>query len=128
MANQIKYQVGFDVQQNDLNQLKSSLQQIKKINLYDIMKINNSDINSASDALKSIQQDATKVENALNKAFNAKLNTINIQTFNKELSSSNLTIEKIHQSFSRAGVAGQAAFNNLSTPSKEFSVILLNSL
>lgn len=46
------------------------------------MKINNTDISSARDALRSIQQDADKVENALNKAFNAKLNTVNISTFN----------------------------------------------
>ena len=113
MANQIKYQVKFDVQQSSLNQLKTSLQEIKKINLNDIMKINNTDLNAASTALRQVQQDAEKVENALSKAFNAKLNTFNIQTFNKELASSNLTIAKVQQSFSRAGTAGQSAFNNL---------------
>ena len=47
------------------------------------MKINKTDINSASNALKSIQDDASKVEKALNKAFNTKLNTLNIDKFNK---------------------------------------------
>lgn len=115
MANQIKYQIGFNVNKSDLNQLKSSLQQLQKIKLDDIMKINKTDMNSARDALKSIQEDASKVENALNKAFNTKLNTLNIDKFNKQLSSSNLTIQKVYQSFSRAGTAGQSAFNNLST-------------
>ena len=115
MANQIRYQVGFNVNKNDLNQLKSSLQQIQKVKLDDIMKINKTDMNSARDALKSIQEDASKVENALNKAFNTKLNTLNIDKFNKQLSSSNLTIQKVYQSFSRAGTVGQSAFNNLST-------------
>ena len=115
MANQIRYQVGFNVNKNDLNQIKSSLQQLQKIKLDDIMKINKTDMNSARDALKSIQEDASKVESALNKAFNTKLNTLNIDKFNKQLSSSNLTIQKVYQSFSRAGTAGQSAFNNLST-------------
>ena len=65
----------------------------------DVVKINQTDIASARDVLKSIQKDAGKVENALNKAFNTKLNTINIQVFNKELSSANLTIEQVYRSF-----------------------------
>jgi len=44
----------------------------------DLMKINNSDISSAREALRGIQQDAEKVESALNKAFNTKLNSVNI--------------------------------------------------
>ena len=115
MANQIRYQVGFDIQKTNLNQLKSSLQELQKMKISDIVKINQTDIASARDVLKSIQQDAGKVENALNKAFNTKLNTINIQVFNKELSSANLTIEQVYRSFSRAGASGEAAFRILST-------------
>ena len=43
MANQIRYQVGFDVQQNNLNQLKASLQDLQKLKISDIMKINETD-------------------------------------------------------------------------------------
>lgn len=115
MANEIRYQVGFDVKQGDLSKLKSSLQQLQKLKFSDIMKINNTDISSARDALRSIQQDADKVENALNKAFNTKLNTVNISTFNSQLSKSGLSLQSIYQSFSRAGATGEAAFRNLST-------------
>lgn len=115
MANEIRYQVGFDVKQGDLSKLKSSLQQLQKLKFSDIMKINNTDISSARGALRSIQQDADKVENALNKAFNTKLNTVNISTFNSQLSKSGLSLQSIYQSFSRAGATGEAAFRNLST-------------
>ena len=115
MANQIKYQVGFDIQKQGLNQLKASLQQIQKLKFSDIMKINNTDLTSARDILRSVQQDAGKVEEAFNKAFNTKLNTINIESFNKQLNKSNLTIESIYKSFSKAGATGEAAFRNLST-------------
>jgi len=79
------------------------------------MKINNSDMSAARDTLRSVQEDAEKVEKALSRAFNTKLNTLNIATFNRELSSANLSIDKVQQSFSRIGVTGQAAFNNLAT-------------
>ena len=115
MANEIRYQVGLDVKQGDLSKLKSSLQQLQKLKFSDIMKINNTDISSARDALRSIQQDADKVENALNKAFNTKLNTVNISTFNSQLSKSGLSLQSIYQSFSRAGATGEAVFRNLTT-------------
>jgi hypothetical protein len=79
------------------------------------MKINNSDMSAARDTLRSVQEDAEKIEKALSRAFNTKLNTLNIATFNRELSSANLSIDKVQQSFSRIGVTGQAAFNNLAT-------------
>ena len=101
MANQIKYGVKFDVDTKSLNQLKSSLQQIKKVSLDDIMKFNNTSLSSAEKILKSIQEDANKVESALNKAFNTKLNTLNLQTFNRELAAAQTSIDKVYQSFSQ---------------------------
>ena len=95
MANKIKYGVKFDVDTSSLNQLKSSLQQIKKLDIKDVMKINNSDMSTARDTLRSVQEDAEKVEKALSRAFNTKLNTLNIATFNRELSSANLSIDKV---------------------------------
>ena len=113
MANEIKYSVGFDVKQSDLNKLKSSLQQLQKLSISDVMKFNDSDISSARKTLDSIRSDAGKVEEALEKAFNPKLNTVNIERFKSELNG--LNVNQIYQSFSRAGAAGQAAFRNLST-------------
>ena len=73
MANQIKYQVGFDVHKEGLNQLKSSLQQLQKMKISDLMKINKTDYDSASTLLGDIKNEAVKVEDALKKAFNVKL-------------------------------------------------------
>ena len=115
MANQIKYQVGFDVRQNDLNKLKASLQDLQKLKWSDLMKINDSDISSAKQALNDIRREAGNVQDALKQAFNTKLNTINIETFNQSLRNSGSSIQKIYQAFSNAGAVGQAAFRNLST-------------
>ena len=112
MANEIKYGVKFDVDTKSLNQLKSSLQQIKKVSLDDIMKFNNTSLSSAEKILKSIQEDANKVESALNKAFNTKLNTLNLQTLNRELAAAQTSIDKVYQSFSQGGVLVHNLFNN----------------
>ena len=115
MANQIKYQVGFDVHKEGLNQLKSSLQQLQKMKISDLMKINKTDYDSASTLLGDIKNEAVKVEDALKKAFNVKLNTVNIESFNKQLTSTGSSIEKVYSTFSKAGAVGQGAFRNLTS-------------
>lgn len=115
MANQIRYQVGFDVQQNNLNQLKASLQDLQKLKIGDIMKINNTDAASATSALNKIKVEAGKVEDALRLAFNTKLNTVNIETFNQSLKQSRTSIEQVYQAFRAGGSAGEAAFRSLSS-------------
>jgi hypothetical protein len=54
MANQIRYQVGFDVNAQNLNQLKSSLQDLQKLKVSDVMKINSADIQTAKGYIKEI--------------------------------------------------------------------------
>ena len=115
MANQIRYQVGFDIQQNNLNQLKASLQQLNKLKIGDIMKINGSDAAAASTTLNNIRKEAARVEDALKAAFNAKLNTVNIETFNKQLSKTSGSINEVYKTFKQAGTAGENAFRSLSS-------------
>lgn len=115
MANQIRYQVGFDVQQNNLNQLKASLQDLQKLKISDIMKINKTDAASATSALNKIKDEAGKVEDALKQAFNTKLNTVNVETFNQSLKQSGTSIEQVYQAFRAAGSTGEAAFRSLSS-------------
>ena len=115
MANQIKYQVSFDVKQNDLNRLKASLQQLQKLKIGDIMKINDSDMATATSDLNKIKEQALNVEEALKKAFNTKLNTVNIDSFNQVLKQSGSSIEQVYSAFSRAGTSGENAFRSLSS-------------
>ena len=112
---QIKYQVGFDIQKSGLNQLKSSLQQLQKMKIGDIMKINDSDTASARQALMNIKTQALNVETALTQAFNPKLNTVNIEAFNRSLKQSGTSIQQVYSSFRQAGTAGQNAFRSLSS-------------
>ena len=70
------------------------------------MKVNDSDAKSANDALINIRKEAARVEDALKAAFNAKLNTVNIETFNKELNRTGGSIKEVYQTFKQAGTAG----------------------
>lgn len=111
----IIYSIGFDIQKQSLNQLKKSLKEIQNLTIKDMMKINNSDFDTAKTDLIAIQKQAGNVQKALRAAFNAKLNTTNVESFNKSLNESGTSIEKVYQSFSKSGAVGENAFRNLSS-------------
>ena len=115
MAKQIKYSVGFDIKQSDLNTLKANLQQLKKLSLSDLMKINQSDRAAAIQTFTQIREQAENVQQAIKAAFNAKLNTVNIETFNKSLKQAGSSVQQVYETFKKGGVAGQNAFRSLTS-------------
>ena len=105
--NRINFQVGFNVDQSSLSQVSAAFQKLRNFKF--------SDFKGTKEQLIDIKTQAQQVENALNNAFNPKLNSINIKQFQSELQSQNLSIEKIHSNFSQLGAVGQNAFNSMST-------------
>lgn len=118
MANkQIRYGIGFDIDKSGLQDLKNDLSKIQQMSAKEF-KINTGSTESFDQIktkLTSIQKDANTVESALREAFNPKLNTINIETFNKKLSEAGLTLKNIKQSWAAAGSVGESAFRKLAT-------------
>ena len=119
---EIRYSVGFDVQQENLKQLKASLDQLKKqlndiknVKLGDLVKINNTDRDTARKYLTDIQNDAAKVEDALRQAFSVKLNAVNINQFNRILQSSGTSLQQVRENFRLAGAQGDQAFRSLTS-------------
>lgn len=53
---QIRYQIGFDVDKTNLNQLKASLQEIQKLKISDVMSINSLNTQEATTELNKIKQ------------------------------------------------------------------------
>lgn len=106
-SSRINLDVGFNVDKSSLQEIKSSLQQLQKLNLGNFA--------GPQKELLKVQDQARKVEKALTEAFNPKLNTINLEKFNAYLAKEKLTIQDIASSFSKAGAAGQTAFNRLAT-------------
>ena len=104
-GNRINFQVGFNVDKSSLNQVSQAFQKIQNIKPVNF--------SGTQKELNEIKAEALQVENALNKAFNPKLNSINLSSFKKQLGG--LSLDKIYTDFSKLGATGQAAFNSMST-------------
>ena len=115
MANQrIDIDVGLKVDKTGLNQIKSSLQEIKNLTAQDLMKIGgHTDIQKAEQELKNLKTSISQIDGALEKAFNTDLGTLNVSKFNQALKGMNLN--QVYKDFSAAGAAGQTAFRNVTS-------------
>ena len=107
----INYSIGFNVDNSQLNQLKSSLQQIKNMTAQDLAKINFTGLDQAEKDLQHMKQSVAQLEGALERAFNQNLGTLNLSKFNQELKKINLN--KIYTDFNKAGEAGRSALEML---------------
>lgn len=116
MANNIRFNIGFDVDKKGLEEIKNELKSIQSTTTEEYLKINinQTDLNQVTKDLAEINYAASTVQNALDKAFNAKLDTFNIQTFNNYLKDADLTLDEVYSSFSKLGTRGQSAFRKLS--------------
>ena len=116
MANNIRFNIGFDVDKKGLEEIKNELKSIQSTTTEEYLKINinQTDLNQVTKDLAEINYAASTVQNALDKAFNAKLDTFNIQTFNNYLRDADLTLDEVYSSFSKLGTQGQSAFRKLS--------------
>lgn len=116
MANNIRFNIGFDVDKKGLEEIKNELKSIQSTTTKEYLKINinQTDLNQVTKDLAEINYAASTVQNALDKAFNAKLDTFNIQTFNNYLKDADLTLDEVYSSFSKLGTQGQSAFRKLS--------------
>lgn len=108
----ITYGVKFDVDKQQLSQLKSELANLQKLTTQDIMKQNpNLGLEEAKQQLKLIKQEVGQVQTAIASAFNPKLGSLNISKLQTELK--NLNIGQIYKDFQKAGAAGIQAFNQI---------------
>ena len=106
----VNYTVGFKTDKSSLNQIKKSLEEIRNLSQNDLAKVMNIDTSTAQKNLLTARQEAVAVENAFRKAFNQKLNTVNIDKFNQSLKQSNTSLQQVYQNFSSVGATGQNAF------------------
>lgn len=107
----IQYDVGFNTDTKQLDEVKKQLQEISKLTN---TKFKQNGIFSTNE-MQKIRSVATEVSNAINKAYNPKINSVNITKFNAELAKSNLTVKQIYDNFNKVGTTGQNAFRNLQT-------------
>lgn len=108
----ITYGVKFDVDKQQLTQLKAELTNLQKLTTQDILKNNPGlGFEEAKKQLSTIKKEAGEVQAAISSAFNPKLGSLNISKLQSELK--NLNVGQIYQDFQKAGAAGIQAFNQI---------------
>ena len=124
-GNQITFGVGFNVNESGLNKLKQSLQEIQRMGSQDLLKTGNFRAETVNKELKQIKAMASEVEQALNKAFNSNLGTLNVSRFNAELK--NVNLSAFASKLDAMGASGRAAFNNLAVQALQFNTNIKQS-
>ena len=110
---EIKYSVSFDI--NTQNVTKA-FDKIRDLTTSDLKKINPEiDDKKLNAELQKIRGTVNTLESAITKAFNPKLNTVNIKTFKNELASSNTNLQQVYNTLKQTGEVGENAFRQLST-------------
>ena len=108
------FTINTKVDKTAFNDLKKEIQSLKMLSEKDLIKFGSaSNFQEAKTQLASIQNSASMVEAALNKAFSPKLGTVSLSKFNNELKKINL--KELATNFNKAGAAGNAAFRSLAT-------------
>ena len=110
---EIKYSVSFDI--NTQNVTKA-FDKIRDLTTSDLKKISPQiDDKQLNAELQKIRGTVNTLESAFTKAFNPKLNTVNIKTFKNELASSNTNLQQVYNTLKQTGEVGENAFRQLST-------------
>ena len=109
----VDYTIGFKTDKSGLNQIKKSLEEIRNLTQQDISQSMGVDTSTAQKNLQAARKEAVAVETAFRKAFNQKLNTVNIDKFNQSLAQSKTSLSQVYQNFSKVGATGQNAFRTL---------------
>ena len=81
----INYEIGFNINQSNYRQIVRSLEEINNITTSAYAKKNNLSTSEARSDLQKIRKDANALGEALSKAYNQKLNIVNIKEFNTQL-------------------------------------------
>ena len=109
----INFQVGYNVDQNSINQVKKSLQDLQNIKFSNFKQSFKGTTTQALKDFNQIKKVAGQVQAALDKAFNVNLNSLNSKTFMQDLNNMKGGIQGVYDTFAKAGTQGQIAFNNI---------------
>ena len=120
--NKITYSIGMDINKNDLNTIKTELQNLQRkfASLGDFsfatgMNFSGakSFFNSLGTEFSKVQKDINQIGHALDKSFNARLNTIDFSKLNKELDG--IDLNNIYQSLKKIGPEAVKSFDTMTT-------------
>ena len=109
----IIYGIDFEVKDTGLKSVQKELQKIKSLSLTDFSKMTGkAPTKELTAELNKVNKAARVAEQALRAAYNPKLNSYNIQTFNKYLQQSGFNAQTLRAELAKAGPAGENAFRS----------------
>ena len=109
MANSIKFDVGFNVNQSDLNGLISSLRKVQT----DMQKATSA--GTITTELKQAGEAAKQLEGILNQAWNSKLGQLDLSKVNSSIKSAYGNVNNLKSAMEKSGAAGAAAYNKFAS-------------
>lgn len=99
-----------------INELQKALSQIKKDAMNPDTAIGDNEQAKINKMLKSVHD----LELAIQRAYNPKINTINVDKFKQSLIKSNTTVQELKANLMMAGTQGAQAFNSMAASMMQF--------
>ena len=124
---QLRYDINFNVDSKKIKSLQTQLKELQKLTVGDIMANTGQSFAKAEASLKTVKNRALEIEDALKKAFNPKLNTINVDKFKQSLNLSSKSLQSLRQEFAKIGPKGQLAFSKIQKQAYSFSTTVRQS-
>lgn len=127
--NHKRYQVdiGFNVDPKGIKLLQQELKKLESLKDSDYSKIFGSTSEKYKEEAKKMRTYAWEVRTALQAAYNPKLKTVNIETFNRIIKQSGLNLSELSKYFSNVGVIGQNVSALLTNSMTKFNVKIKES-
>ena len=119
--NQIRINVGFQVDKSGLSDLQSSLRQVQ-ITAQNALKAGTLD-----EDLKKASEAAAKLDSILNKSWNNKLNQLDLSKMNKGIKEAYGSIDNMKKALVSGGAIGKDAFNHIASATLNTNVQLKQS-
>lgn len=108
----IQYDVGFNnIDTKQLDEVKKQLQEIQKLTN---TKFKQNGIFDTSE-MQQVRTIAKEVEQILTRAYNPKIDSVNVTKFNSELAKTGLNARTLYNELNKAGPAGTQAFSKISS-------------
>lgn len=118
----IIYGIDFEVKDTGLKSVQKELQKIKSLSLTDFSKMTGkAPTKELTAELNKVNKAARITGQALKAAYNPKLNSYNIQTFNKYLQQSGFNVQTLRAELAKAGPAGENAFRSAMSSVTKFN-------
>lgn len=109
MANQIKFDVGFNVNKSDLNALSIALKNIQN-------EVNKASVTgNLTEELKAAGNAANQLQSILNQAWNSKLGQLDLSKVNNSIRTTYGSVVNLKNALEGSGAAGAAAYNKFAS-------------